>query len=78
MYPVRSHGAAPQGDPPIKSKDAGTTPTVGPLQPYDGSCPYAQAGRPPESRDTTQVSDKFYTELKPAAIVTAVASFVMA
>ena len=37
------HGAAPQGDPPIKSKDAGTTPTVGPLQPYDGSCPYAQA-----------------------------------
>lgn len=35
--------AAPQGDPPIKSKDAGTTPTVGPLQPYDGSCPYAQA-----------------------------------
>ena len=43
MYPVRSHDAAPQGDPPVKSKDAGTTPTVGPLQPYDGSCPYAQA-----------------------------------
>ena len=43
-----------------------------------GNFPYAQAGLPPESRDTTQVSDKFYTELKPAAIVTAVASFVMA
>ena len=26
-----------------KARVAGTTPTIGPLQPYDGSCPYARA-----------------------------------
>lgn len=31
------------------------------LRTLHGSFPYAQAGRPPEGRDTTQVSDKFYT-----------------
>ena len=31
------------------------------LRTLHGSFPYAQAGRPPAVRDTTQVSDKFYT-----------------
>ena len=48
MYPVRSHSGAPQGDPPIKSKDAGTTPIGRPSEPCMVSCPYAQACSPPE------------------------------
>ena len=63
MYPVRSHSGAPQDDPPIKSKDAGTTPTVGPLQPYDGSCPYAQACPPPERAGTRL---RFQTNIIPS------------
>lgn len=34
----------------------------------DWNRPYAQAGRPPEGRDTTQVSDKFYANHKPTPL----------
>ena len=56
----------PQGDSPIKSKDAGTTPTVGPLQPYDGSCPYAQAYIPSKAEAAGRDYKKMRKEPGPA------------
>ena len=67
MYPVRSHSGAPQGDPPIKSTDAGTTlwQVFGTLR---GSCPYAQACPPPERAGTRLRFQTNFIPRKPAIL----------
>lgn len=57
----------PQGDSPIKKQGRrGTTPTVGPLQPYDGSCPYAQAYIPSKAEAAGRDYKKMRKEPGPA------------
>ena len=68
MYPVRSHSGAPQGDPPIKSKDAGTTPIGRPSEPCMVSCPYAQACSPPEWAGTRLRFQTNFIPRKPAIL----------
>ena len=51
--------------PALKKKGAGTTPMLGPLQPQNGSCPYAQVIPGPYiGQSMTRVSDKSYAILK--------------
>ena len=64
MYPVRSHSGAPQDDPPIKSKDAGTTCQRSASRALHGELPLRPSLSPARTgRDKTQVSDKFHTML---------------
>ena len=49
-------------------KGAGTTPQIGPLQPYDGSCPYAQARLRLAAAGIARVSDKIYAIIKSVII----------